>query len=63
MKTLDEIDAIVAEIERLDAALGGKARQIEDREAGDIVHRILIRHKTRKQAGEHKVKINSNAAG
>lgn len=41
MKALDEIETIVAEIERLDGALGGIVRQVEDREAGDIVHRII----------------------
>lgn len=40
MKPLDEIEAILAEIERLDAESGGQFRQAEDREAFDLAARI-----------------------
>lgn len=39
-QAMARIEAIVAEIERLDAASGGKFRQSEDREAHDIAARI-----------------------
>jgi hypothetical protein len=40
VKNLDEIDAILSDIERLDAMTGGQFRQAEDREAFDIAARI-----------------------
>lgn len=40
MKALDEIEAILSEIEKMDAQSGGRFRQAEDREAYDIAARI-----------------------
>jgi hypothetical protein len=37
---LDRIEAILAEIEQLDAASGGRFRQASDRESFDVVCRI-----------------------
>ena len=37
---LTNLEAITAEIERFDAASGGRFRQADDREAHDIVARI-----------------------
>lgn len=39
-RKLDQIDAILREIERLDAVLGGQFRQEEDREAFYVAARI-----------------------
>lgn len=39
-KSLDRIDAILAEIERLDVATGGQYRQESDKEALNIVRKI-----------------------
>ena len=40
MKQLDEIEAIVTDLEKLDAETNGQFRQASDREAYDIVARI-----------------------
>lgn len=40
MKSLDEIETLLAEIEQLDKATQGQFRQVEDREAFDIACRI-----------------------
>jgi hypothetical protein len=42
---LGEIEAILHEIEKLDAATQGQFRQIEDREASTIVSRICRKMK------------------
>ena len=41
MDRLAQIEAILAEIEKLDAESGGQFRQIEDREARDVVSRVM----------------------
>ncbi len=40
MKNLDQIEAILAEIERLDAETKGRFRQVEDKEAFIIAAKI-----------------------
>ena len=52
---LSNIEAIIAEIERLDAASKGRFRQPEDREAFDIVSRIERKMPQNKGKTEHVV--------
>jgi hypothetical protein len=40
MKNLDEIEAILADIEMIDAQTKGQFRQVEDREAFDVAAKI-----------------------
>ena len=47
---LDEIEAMVAEIERLDDETKGQFRQVEDREAREILGRILRKLKQKRKA-------------
>lgn len=53
MNALDKIEAILAEIEQLDAATSGKYRQASDREAHDTAARI--ERKMMQQQQEKKI--------
>jgi hypothetical protein len=62
MKSLDEIEAILAEIERLDAATKGQFRQPQDREARYIVGRIMRKLK-RMRANKGAPRIRAAIGG
>ena len=61
MIALDRIEAILAEIEQLDAATNGQFRQADDREALDIVSRIERKLRGRTNS-ENKSETTSDTA-
>lgn len=61
MSALDQIEAMLAEIERVDRESGGRFREPDDREAYDIVSRL--QRKMRQNVASDDCDVTANTLG